>query len=163
MKPTARPIPAAQIWRSPIHLVAFGFGAGLMPFMPGTWGTIVGVLVWIMMSFLPTMAYLCLLLLLTLLGIWICDESAKRLGVHDYSGIVWDEVVGFLWAMILVPVTWYTMLLGFALFRLFDIWKPWPIRHLDQKVGGGLGIMLDDIVAGIYAAIVLHIILLGVR
>jgi phosphatidylglycerophosphatase A len=94
-----------------------------------------------------------------LFGIYVCGESARRLGVHDHPGIVWDEITGFAVTMLAVPATMYWVVAGFALFRLFDIWKPWPIREADHSLSGGLGIMLDDVIAGFFAAA----ILLGVR
>jgi phosphatidylglycerophosphatase A len=93
------------------------------------------------------------------LGIYLCGRTARDMGVHDHPGIVWDEFVGFWITMLFVPVQWYWILAGFALFRLFDIWKPWPIRVVDQKVEGGFGIMLDDVLAGIYALLVLQLLL----
>jgi phosphatidylglycerophosphatase A len=90
------------------------------------------------------------------LGVFICDQAAKKLDVHDFGGIVWDEVAGFLITMCWIPFSWQSMLAGFVLFRFFDILKPWPIKWLDRHVAGGFGIMLDDVVAGIFAALVLR-------
>ena len=101
------------------------------------------------------------MVLFSLLGFWLCGKTAKDLGVHDHPGIVWDEIVGFLITMYLVPLNWAWILTGFLLFRVFDILKPWPIRLIDQKVEGGIGIMLDDVLAGIYAWTVLQIIIYG--
>ena len=91
------------------------------------------------------------------LGVYLCGETARALGVHDHGGIVWDEFVGLWIALFLLPQGWYWVVAGFALFRLFDIWKPWPIRVLDAKVHGGLGIMVDDVLAGFYAFVVLQL------
>ena len=91
-------------------------------------------------------------------GIWLCGRSADRLGVHDHPAIVWDEIVGYLITMLLAPTGWVWILLGFILFRIFDIWKPWPIRWLDKQVRGGAGIMLDDVLAAVFAMIFLQII-----
>ncbi len=91
-------------------------------------------------------------------GVYFCDQASKALGVHDHGGIVWDEFVGFWITMIAAPEGWQWILLGFCLFRLFDIWKPQPIKYLDAKVHGGFGIMVDDVVAGIYALIVLQLV-----
>ena len=88
-------------------------------------------------------------------GIWICGESAKRLGIHDHPGIVWDEITGMYLTLLVLPPQIALWALGFGLFRLFDIWKPWPIRDLDHRLAGGVGIMLDDLVAALYAAILL--------
>lgn len=98
-----------------------------------------------------------MVVLTALLGIWICAQAAKKLGVHDHQGIVWDEMVGYWITMIAVPVSALTVLLGFILFRFFDIVKPWPIGEIDRKVTGGLGIMLDDIVAGLFSLVVIHL------
>src|SRR5690606_9447228 len=99
--------------------------------------------------------YLVAVVLVTGLGVFICDRCAKDLQVHDHSGIVWDEIAGFLITMIAIPDSVIAVILGFALFRLFDIWKPWPIRYLDRQVKGGFGIMLDDVIAGLFAWLIL--------
>jgi phosphatidylglycerophosphatase A len=138
-----------------VHLLAFGFGAGLFPKAPGTCGTLIAVpIVAVLMHFGWTVHLVCTLLAMGA-GIWICGESARRLGVHDHPGIVWDEIVGFSVTMLAVPPTWYWLLAAFLLFRLFDIWKPWPIREADHRLHGGLGIMLDDVMAGVFAAAIL--------
>jgi len=143
----------------PVHFLAFGFGSGLAPKAPGTFGTLMAVLLYLLMMNLSLVPYLFIVALVCILGVWICDKSSKLLGVHDHSGIVWDEFAGFFITMIAAPKGWIWILIGFALFRLFDIWKPWPISILDEKVEGGLGIMVDDIVAGIYSLICMQIIL----
>ena len=158
-----QPISASVILKSPVHFLAFGFGSGLAKKAPGTWGTLVAIPIFLLICALPWWAYLMVTLCVTLFGIWLCGASSKALGVHDHPGIVWDEIAGFLITMIAVPVSWLTILLGFALFRLFDIWKPWPISLLDRHVDGGLGIMLDDIFAGVFAAISLQLILLFIN
>ncbi len=145
---------------SPIHFLAFGFGSGLSPVAPGTVGTLMAVPLYLLMVRLPWMYYVLLLLMAIALGIWLCGESARLLGVHDHGGIVWDEFVGFWITMLFVPPEWLWIVLGFVLFRLFDIWKPWPIKLIDQQVDGGLGIMLDDILAGSFALAVLYCIVI---
>ncbi len=145
--------------KNPIHLLALGFGTGCVPMMPGTIGTLVGVLFYLPMQTLSWPIYIGVTVVLFSLGVWLCDVTARHLGVHDHGGIVWDEIVGFLITMTAVPHDWRFMLLGFVLFRLFDIWKPWPISWLDRQLSGGLGIMSDDVLAGIYALIVLQIII----
>lgn len=145
--------------RDPVHLVAFGFGSGLIPFAPGTWGTVVAIPITLFVMQFGFAVHLAFALLAAILGIYVCGESARRLGVHDHPGIVWDEITGFAITMLTVPGTFPWVLAGFALFRLLDIWKPWPIREADHSLAGGLGIMLDDVIAGIFAAA----ILLGVR
>ncbi len=144
--------------KNPIHLLAMGFGTGYVPKMPGTVGTLVGILFYLPMVYLSWPVYIGVTIALFLLGIWLCEVTANHLGVHDHGGIVWDEIVGFLVTMTLVPLDWRFLLLGFVLFRLFDIWKPWPIRWFDVGVSGGFGIMLDDLVAGLYALLVLQLI-----
>jgi len=143
-------------FRRPMQFLAFGFGSGLSPRAPGTAGTLVAVpLYWLIAEWsLPW--YTFFVLVTALLGIWICGAASRELGVHDHPGIVWDEFVGYwitLWA---VPVDWVWMLAGFVVFRVFDIVKPWPISQLDRKVKGGIGIMIDDILAGIMACGTLH-------
>ncbi len=145
---------------NPVHLLAFGFGSGLSPRAPGTMGTIVAVPLYLLMvHFLSPYSYLALIIVTFVIGIYLCGRTAKDLGVHDHGGIVWDEFVGYWITMFMVPLTWYWVLAGFILFRLFDILKPFPIGWLDRKVGGGLGIMVDDVLAGAYAAICLQIII----
>ena len=147
---------------NPVHFLALGFGSGLIKPAPGTWGTLSAVPLYLLtMQFVaPTsMAFLLLILLSFLVGIYLCGQTAKDVGVPDHGAIVWDEIVGFFITMTAIPVSWLSILIGFALFRLFDIVKPWPISWLDKKVHGGLGIMLDDVLAGIFACIGLHLIL----
>ena len=141
---------------SPVHFLAFGFGSGLSPKAPGTMGTLAAIPLYLLLMNLPLTSYLLAVLLISVAGIWICGESSRRLGVHDHGGIVWDEFAGFLLTMTAAPQGWQWVVLGFALFRLFDIWKPWPVRVADRQLHGGLGIMLDDILAGIYAWLVLQ-------
>ncbi len=144
--------------RNPVHLLAFGFGSGCAPFAPGTFGTLAAVPVYLLLSYLPLAGYLIVLALVSLAGIWICGQTAKDLGVHDHGGIVWDEFAGFFLTMMAAPAGLLWIGIGFLLFRLFDIWKPWPIRWADRQVGGGLGIMLDDLIAGAYAWILLQLL-----
>lgn len=135
----------------PVHFLALGFGSGLAPKAPGTFGTLAALPVfWLAMS-LDNLYYLVLLLIMSVAGVYICGKAAKDAGVHDHGAIVWDEIVGFMITMYLIPVSWGSVLVGFALFRFFDILKPWPISYIDKHCHGGLGIMLDDIVAGIAA------------
>jgi phosphatidylglycerophosphatase A len=143
------------VLRDPVHILAFGFGTGLAPKAPGTVGSLLGVaLAWWMLP-LSLEIRLAAGVALLLAGVWICGESARRIGVHDHPGIVWDEIAAmYLVLQVATPQIW-AWALGFGLFRLFDIWKPWPIRDLDHRLGGGLGIMLDDVVAALYAALLL--------
>jgi phosphatidylglycerophosphatase A len=109
------------------------------------------------MMTLPLLVYIAIVLIMILVGIWLCDVTSKDLGVHDHSGIVWDEFVGYLITMIAAPPGWIWVIVGFFLFRFYDVVKPWPVRNADRKIGGGWGIMLDDILAGIYALLTLQI------
>ncbi|WP_027858985.1 phosphatidylglycerophosphatase A family protein [Marinobacterium jannaschii] len=148
----------ASVWRNPIHFLAFGLGSGAAPFAPGTFGTLAAIIPWFWLNTLSLPLYLLLIVVATLVGIWLCGRTADDIGVHDHGGIVWDEFVGFWITMIAAPAGWGWLLTGFVLFRLFDILKPWPIRWADKKVSGGWGIMLDDILAGIYAFLLLQLI-----
>lgn len=158
---------ARVVLGSPIHLLAFGFGAGLAPFAPGTFGTLVGIPFWLLLSPLPAAAFIASVVALFAFGCWVCGESARRLGVHDYGGIVFDEIVGFLVTCLpLLPVfnlpqapAWLGLGIAFVAFRVFDVLKPWPIGWLDRRIDGGTGIMIDDLLAGLYAAIVLAVLL----
>lgn len=146
----------ASIWRNPIHFLAFGLGSGAAPKAPGTAGTLAAIPIWYLFSDWAIGPYLLLIFVTTLFGIWICGRTSKDLGVHDHGGIVWDEFVGLWITLIAVPAGWVWVILGFALFRVFDILKPWPIGWVDQRVSGGWGIMLDDILAGVMALCVLQ-------
>ena len=143
--------------RNPVHLLAAGFGAGLAPRAPGTWGTVVGVVLYLLVAGLPLPVYLALSAGLFLIGVWICARAADDLGVHDHGSIVFDEMIGYLVTMTAVPRGWEWALAGFILFRVLDILKPWPIAVLDRRVTGGFGIMLDDLAAGMVALACLHL------
>ena len=146
---------ARTVMTDPVHILAFGFGAGLAPFAPGTFGSLPGVLLfWFTMDF-GLYVQLGVALSATLAGVWICGESARRIGVHDHGGIVWDEIVGMYLTLMVATFSVTGWILEFVLFRVMDIVKPWPIRGLDHRIGGGIGIMLDDLVAALYAAILL--------
>ncbi|MFP4639062.1 MAG: phosphatidylglycerophosphatase A [Guyparkeria sp.] len=157
-----RRVTVAELGRSPTMWLAFGFGTGLAPKAPGTVGTLPGVLLgWLLTALLvpwlgqgATVALILgLTALLSVVGVWICGEASRRLGVHDHGGIVFDEIVGVLPVFVLLPTAWWELLLVFAWFRVFDVIKPWPISWLDRHVEGGLGIMLDDLLAGAYALV----------
>lgn len=143
---------------NPVHLLALGFGSGLSPWAPGTMGTVAAIPIWWLLSQLPLAGYLAATALACVIGIWICERAANDFGVHDHPAIVWDEIAGFLITMILAPTGLLWVLVGFVLFRAFDIIKPWPIGWVDRHVGGGFGIMIDDVIAGVYAACVLQIV-----
>ena len=138
--------------RSPMHLLSLGFGSGLSPHAPGTIGTLVAVPMYLLLSRLDLIVYLMVILGGFVLGIYACQYTSKALGVHDHSGIVWDEIIGYWITMIAIPaLTWQWILAGFVLFRFFDIVKPWPINLADKHLSGGFGIMFDDVLAGLYA------------
>lgn len=152
-----------ELLANPNHLLAFGFGSGLAKKAPGTFGTLAAIPFFLLLQHLSWPIYLSWLLVTFALGVFWCDRSSQALGVHDHGGIVWDEFVGFWITMFMAPAGWVWILVGFVLFRLFDIIKPWPINWLDKKVHGGFGIMIDDVLAGIYALIVLQLIAYFVR
>ena len=147
------------VLRNPIHILSFGFGAGLSPVAPGTIGTLFSIPIYLVLASFSTIIYLSSVIIIFTIGCWASKYTADALDTHDHPGIVIDEIVGYLVAMLLVPITWYWIILGFLLFRGFDIWKPWPIYKVDQQLKGGLGIMLDDLLAAIYSLLSLHFII----
>ena len=142
--------------KNPIHFLALGFGTGLAAKAPGTFGTLAAIPLYLLMAPLSLPWYIALTLISVFAGFYICDKASKDMGVHDHGAIVWDEVAGLLITMIAAPTGWLWLVIGFALFRFFDILKPWPIRWLDAKVHGGFGIMIDDVLAGIFSLLCLQ-------
>lgn len=149
-------IPPRLVFTDPWCFLGFGFGTGLSSWAPGTLGTLAAAPIFALMQPMNTPAYIMVLVVWFVIGIVICQHCELRLRVSDHPGIVWDEIVGYLVTMTGMPLSWQHLALGFALFRLFDIIKPWPIRLVDRHVHGGFGIMLDDLLAGLLAALVLH-------
>ena len=149
---------AVKELKDPVVFVALGFGSGLSPWAPGTAGTVIAIPLYVLISSLHTSFYLAITALVSLIGIWVCSYTSKKLNGHDHPAIVIDEIAGYFITMIMAPEGWLWVLIGFILFRIFDIFKPWPISWIDKKVRGGFGIMLDDIVAGIVALILLQLI-----
>jgi phosphatidylglycerophosphatase A len=143
---------------NPIHFLALGFGSGLLPKAPGTYGTLAAIPLYLLLAPTSMNFYLVVVILMSVSGIYICGKAAEDAGVHDHGAIVWDEIVGFLITMFLVPLSWQSVVVGFVLFRIFDIFKPWPISFIDKNVHGGLGIMVDDILAGLAALACMHVI-----
>ncbi|MFI4922544.1 MAG: phosphatidylglycerophosphatase A [Burkholderiales bacterium] len=144
------------ILRNPVHFLAFGFGAGLFPRAPGTAGTLVAFpLFWLLNPRLMPPVFLALIAGLFVIGVWVCGKTGEDLGVHDHSGIVWDEIVAFLLVLVFTPDTLLWQAFAFLLFRTFDILKPPPIGHLDKTVHGGFGVMLDDLIAAFYTLLCL--------
>lgn len=144
-----------RVLRDPVLLLAFGFGTGLSPKAPGTVGSLIGVALALAASPLPLPIRLAIGAGLVTAGVWLCGAAARRVGVHDHPGIVWDEIAALYLLLQLAPPSIELWAFGFGLFRLFDILKPWPIRDLDHRLGGGVGIMLDDLAAALYAALLL--------
>ena len=142
--------------RSALHWIAFGAGAGLAPRAPGTAGTAIAIPIYLTIAAEPIAVYALVVAFVIAVGIWVCGRTAHDLGVHDHPGIVLDEIAGFLVAMTALPFDWRWIAAGFVAFRVFDIAKPWPISLADRRVGGGLGIMLDDVMAGALACAALH-------
>ena len=137
----------------PVHFFSLGFGSGLAPRAPGTFGTIVGLpLFWLISSYSLSVK-LAIIAALFVLGIYCCDKTGKALGVADHGAIVWDEIVAMMLVLVFAPLTWLGWLVAFCLFRLFDIWKPFPISYFDAKLKNGFGVMFDDLLAAIYAII----------
>ena len=151
-------ISAKNILTNPVHCLAFGFGSGLAPKAPGTAGTSASIPLYLLLSQLSLPLYAAVLVLSFAIGVYLCGKTADDLGVHDHPGIVWDEFVGFWITMFAAPAGWGWLLLGFVLFRIFDIWKPWPIRVLDKNMESGLGIMIDDVLAGVYALLIIQLL-----
>lgn len=138
--------------RNPIHLLAFGLGSGCAPKAPGTFGTLAAIpFWWLLLQDVPLVPYICVLIAGFAFGVYLCEQTSKDLGVHDHGGIVWDEWIGLWITYLALPNGIEWIIIGFALFRFFDIIKPWPIKWLDEKVHGGFGIMIDDVLAGIFA------------
>ncbi len=140
-----------QIMSDPVLFLAFGFGSGLAKKAPGTCGTLAAVPLYCFLAQTNLWIYSSATIFAAIAGCWLCGQAADKLGEHDFGGIVWDEVAGYLLTLWFIPFTWTNVLLGFLLFRLFDILKPWPIKWADRQVHGGFGIMLDDLLAGAMA------------
>ncbi len=167
---TSRRVRVADLGRSPVMWLAFGGGAGLARRAPGTVGTLPGLLLgWLLMALaapwgeaVVITVILAVTLLLSVVGVYLCGEASRRLGVHDHGGIVFDEIVGVLLVFVVLPETWWQVALIFLWFRVFDVIKPWPIGWLDRRVHGGLGIMLDDLLAAVYAVVAVWLSLSGI-
>ncbi len=145
--------------RNPLHWLATGFGSGLAPVAPGTFGTLAAIPFYWFLADLPISVFCTIIVIASIAGIWICNSATKAIGQPDHGSIVWDEFVGLWITMIAVPKSCLWIAVGFLVFRFFDIIKPWPIRWFDRYVKGGLGIMIDDIVAGIFGWLTMQVIL----
>ena len=147
------------LFAHPAHFFALGFGSGLASKAPGTFGTLVGFPLFWLISGHALNVQLIIIAALFIIGIYICDKTGKALGVADHGTIVWDEIVAMMLVLAFAPHTWLGWLVAFLLFRLFDIWKPYPICYFDAKLKNGFGVMFDDLLAAIYAILVLKFIL----
>lgn len=150
----------ASVWRNPVHFLAFGLGSGASPWAPGTAGTLAAIPLFFLIQPLSLAWYAAVLVITFVVGIYLCGKTSEDMGVHDHGGIVWDEFVGYWITMFAAPPGWLWIVIGFVLFRLFDIIKPWPISWADKQVAGGLGIMLDDVLAGLMALACLQLLTL---
>jgi phosphatidylglycerophosphatase A len=153
-----------RLLATPAGWIACGFGSGLTPKAQGTFGSLAAIVPWLLMRELSVPAWLTIIVVSFAIGVWACDVAGRILGVADHRSLVWDEFVG-LWITLLPALVapWWAIVAGFALFRLFDVWKPWPIAWFDRRVKGGFGVMLDDVIAGLFAGVVLFLILHFIR
>lgn len=157
---STKPIPPIpeKVWQDPVYFAAFGLGSGTMPLAPGTFGTLMAIPFYLVMRPLPLAVYIVLTVAFIAFSVWICERVSRDIKEHDHPGMCIDEFAGFFVTMINAPHGFWWVVLGFVLFRLFDIWKPWPIRYLDQHVHGGFGMVLDDVVAGVFGAIIINVL-----
>lgn len=147
------------MWSNPVHFLAFGLGSGAAPYAPGTFGTLAAIPLYLLLvNYTSWPVYAVIVAIMFLAGVWMCDRTERDIGVHDHSGIVWDEFVGYLVTMFYAPPGWLWIVAGFFLFRLFDIWKPFPVRQLERRYRNGFGNMVDDVIAGIYAGLALQVL-----
>lgn len=151
------PVPSA-VWQDPLYFIGFGLGSGTMPFAPGTFGTLMAIPFYLMLRPLPGYAYLIFVFIFIIFSSLLCGWLSKEIRVNDHPGMCIDEFAGFFVTMINAPHGFFWIILGFILFRLFDIWKPWPISFIDQKIHGGFGMVLDDVLAGIYGCIIIQLL-----
>lgn len=146
----------AFLLRRPAHFFALGFGSGLSRFAPGTLGTLVALPLFAVLMQAPELVHYTVIAVLFALGIRLCEVAGRNLGVADHGSIVWDEIVAMLLVLEFTPLAWQWWLAAFLLFRLFDIWKPFPIRQFDARLKGGFGVMFDDLLAALYAIVALE-------
>lgn len=146
-----------KVFTDPIYLFACGFGSGLLPIMPGTWATLLAIPIYLVLSCLSLPLYLLATIAIAAAAVWASDRVSAEIGVHDDSRVNIDEIVGYLVTMIAAPAGFLPIVLGFVYFRVLDILKPWPLSWLDRNVGGGIGMILDDVVAGVAAGIAMQV------
>jgi phosphatidylglycerophosphatase A len=147
----------SSVIRRLARFAATGFGVGRMPVAPGTFGTLLAIPIYLVVLSWAPGAYALLVGVMFAVGVWFCRVAVEDLADPDPSAVVWDEIVGYLVTMYLAPVGWMWVVGGFALFRLFDIWKPLPIRQIERRLAGGWGVMVDDVMAAVYACAVLQL------
>jgi phosphatidylglycerophosphatase A len=147
------------LFAHPAHFFALGFGSGLAKKAPGTFGTLVGLPLYFLIAPYGLFFQLIIIAALFWIGIYLCDVAGKNLEVADHGSIVWDEIVAMMLVLAVTPKHWIWWLVAFGLFRLFDIWKPYPIHQFDAKLKNGFGVMFDDLLAAVYAIISLKTLL----
>lgn len=147
-----------SLWQNPLHFIAFGFGSGAIPIAPGTFGTLLAIPFYLAIQHLSNLNYLIVITIITILSCWLCEKVSREIAADDHQGMCIDEFVGFLVTMFAAPIGWQWILIGVILFRIFDIWKPQPIRYLDEHIHGGIGMILDDVAAGVFSAIIIQIL-----
>lgn len=151
------PVPES-IWKNPWHFIAFGFGTGAIPVAPGTFGTLIAIPFYLYLETYSNTTYLVMTIIIAIFSMWLCEKVSREINIEDHQGMCIDEIVGYLVTMINAPYGLGWIVLGFVLFRIFDIWKPWPIKQIDSQVKGGIGMILDDILAGVYSLIIIQIL-----
>lgn len=154
---TVPPIPES-IWKNPWHFIAFGFGSGAIPIAPGTFGTLITIPFYLYLSTHSHTTYLIATLLFAVFSVWLCEKVSREINTHDHQGMCIDECVGFLVTMFYAPYGFGWIIIGVILFRLFDIVKPWPINQIDAHVKGGIGMILDDVVAGLFSFFIIQLL-----
>lgn len=153
----APPLPK-EIWTNPLYFIAFGLGSGISPIAPGTIATLVAIPFYLLLRLLSWPHYLLFVVFFIIFSSWLSDKISKATHTHDHPGMCIDEFAGFFVTMIYAPSGLPWIVLGFILFRLFDIWKPWPIRYIDEKIDNGWGMILDDVVAGLFAMLIIQLL-----
>lgn len=152
-KKESLPMPEG-VFEKPLYFIAFGFGTGIIPFAPGTFGTLFAVFLYSLLPALSFSSHLIITTIITVLSIFICDKVSREIELHDHPGMCLDEFPGFFVSMLFAPTGWIGLVAAFLLFRIFDIIKPWPINWIDKNVHGGFGMVLDDVLAGVYVSII---------
>lgn len=151
------PIPESM-WKNPWHFIAFGLGAGAMPYAPGTFGTLLAIPFYLYLATYSSLFYIFFTIIFIFFSIWLCEKVSREINVHDHQGMCIDEFAGFFVTMCFAPYGWGWIILGVILFRIFDIVKPWPIRQIDNRMKGGIGMILDDVLAGLYSLAIIQLL-----